>query len=47
MKSGSIICQIAVKIIGYAGADVGRFLGINTSTVSHLAVSGDVSKVEK
>ena len=47
VKSGRIVCQIAVKIIGYTGADVDRFLGINTSTVNRLAVSDDVSKVEK
>ena len=35
------------KKIGYTGADVDRFLGINTSAVNWLAVSDDVSKVEK
>jgi len=35
------------KKIGYTGADVDRFLGINTSAVNRLAVSDDVSKVEK
>ena len=47
MKSGRIVCQIAAKNIGYAGADVERLVGMNTSTVNRLAVSDDVSKVEK
>jgi len=47
VKSGRIVCQIAAKNIGYTGADVERFLGINTSTVNHLAFSDDVFKVEK
>jgi len=47
VKSGRIVCQIAVKNIGCTGADVDRFLGINTSTVNRLAVFDDVSKVEK
>ena len=46
VKSGRIVCQIAVNNIGYTGADVDRFLGINTSAVNRLAVSDDVSKVE-
>jgi hypothetical protein len=47
VKSGRIVCQIAVKNIGETGADVDRFLAINTSAVNRLAVSDDVSKVEK
>ena len=47
VKSGRTVCQIEVKNIGYTGADVDRFLGINTSTVKRLAVSDDVSKVGK
>jgi hypothetical protein len=45
VKSGRIVCQIGVKIIGYIGADVDRFLGIDAFTVNRVAVSGDVSKV--
>ena len=47
VKSGRIVCQIAVTNIRYTGADVDHFLGINTSTVNRLAVSDYVSKVEK
>ena len=47
VKSRRIFCQIAVKKMGYSGADVARFLGINTSAVNRLAVSDELSEVEK
>ncbi len=33
--------------MGYSGADVAHFLGINTSAVNRLAVSDEFSEVEK
>ena len=47
MKSRRIFCQIAVRKMGYSGADVARFLGINTSAVNRLAVSDAVPEVVK
>jgi predicted transcriptional regulator len=47
VKSRRIFCQIAVKKMGYSGADVARFLGINTSAVNRLAVSDKLPEVEK
>ena len=47
MKSRRIFCQIAVKKMGYSGADVARFLGINTSAVNRLAVSDELPEVLK
>ena len=47
VKSRRIFCQIAVKKMGYSGADVARFLGINTSAVNRLAVSDELSELEK
>ena len=47
VNAGGIVCQIGVRNIHYTGADVDRFLGINTSTVNGLAVSDYVSKLEK
>ena len=47
VKSRRIFSQIAVKKMGYSGADVARFLGINTSAVNRLAVSDELSEVEK
>ena len=46
-KSRRIFSQIAVKKMGYSGADVARFLGINTSAVNRLAVSDELPEVEK
>jgi len=46
VKSRRVFCQIAVKKMGYSGADVARFLGINTSAVNRLAVSDELSEVE-
>jgi putative transposase len=47
VKSRRIFCQIAVRKMGYSGADVARFLGINTSAVNRLAVSDELSEVMK
>ncbi len=47
VKSRKIFCQIALKKMGYSGADVARFLGINTSAVNRLAVSDELPEVEK
>jgi REP element-mobilizing transposase RayT len=47
VKSRRIFCQITVKKMGYSGADVARFLGINTSAVNRLAVSDELPKVNK
>ena len=47
VKSRRIFCQVAVKKMGYSGADVARLLGINTSAVNRLAVSDELPEVEK
>ena len=47
VKSHRIFSQIAVKRMGYSGADIARFLGINTSAVNRLAVSDELPEVEK
>ena len=47
VKSRRIFSQIAVKKMGYSGADVARFLGITTSAVNRLAVSDEVPEMEK
>ena len=47
VKARRIFCQIAVKKMGYSGADVARFLGINTSAVNRSAVTDDLREVEK
>lgn len=39
VKARRVFCQIAVKKMGYSGAEVARFLGVTTSAVNRLAVS--------
>ena len=47
VNSRRIFSQIAIKKMGYSGADVARFLGITTSAVNRLAVSDELPDVEK
>ena len=47
VKARRVFCQLALKKRGYSGADVARFLGINTSAVNRLAVSDELPEVEK
>ncbi len=47
VKSRRIFCQIVVKEMGYSGADVARFLGVNTSAVNRLAASDELPEVDK
>jgi REP element-mobilizing transposase RayT len=47
VKSRRIFCQLAVKRMGYSGANVARFLGITTSAVNRLAVSDEIPEIMK
>lgn len=47
VKCRKVFCQIAVKKMGYSGADVARFLGITTSGVNRLAASDVLSDTKK
>jgi putative transposase len=47
VKSRKIVCQLAVKKMGYSGADVARSLGITTSAVNRLAASAELPEIEK
>jgi putative transposase len=47
VKCRKIFCQIAVKKMGYSGADVARFLGVTTSAVNRLAISEKFPEIEK
>ena len=47
VKSRRIFCQISVRKMGYSGADVAHFLGINTSAVNRLAVSDELPEEEQ
>jgi putative transposase len=47
VKYRKIFCQIAVKELGYSGAEVARFLGVTTSAVNKAASSKKLSEIEK
>ncbi len=42
-----ILCQLAVGKMGYPGAEVGRYLGVTTSSVNHLAVSEEATDLKE
>ncbi len=42
-----MFCQLAVREMGYAGAEVARFLGVTTSSVNRLAVSEETADLKK
>ena len=46
-KCRKIYCQVAIKSMGYSGAEVARYLGITTSAVNRLAVSEKLSEIDK
>jgi hypothetical protein len=47
VKSCRIFFQIAVKRMGYSGAEVARFLGVTTSAVNRLALTGELPEIAK
>jgi hypothetical protein len=47
VRCRKIVCQIAIKKMGYSGAHVARFLCITTSGVNRLAASDVLSDTEK
>jgi putative transposase len=47
VKGRRIFCQLAVRKMGYPGAEVARFLGVTTSAVNRLVVSEEASDLKK
>jgi hypothetical protein len=47
VRARRVFCQIAVVHMGYAGAEVARFLGVTTSSVNRLAASKESPPVRK
>ncbi|UCH08249.1 MAG: transposase [Deltaproteobacteria bacterium] len=45
VRAKRVFCQLAVKKIGYSGAEVARFLGVTTSAVNRLANTEELSDV--
>ena len=42
-----LLCQAAVKQVGYPGTEVARYLGATTSSVNWLVVSPEVPDLKK
>jgi len=47
VKVRRLFCQLAVKKMGYSGAQVARYLGITTSSANRLAASLEMEEVAK
>jgi len=45
-KARRLFAQIAVKKMGYSGAEAARFLGVTTSAVNRLAASEEIDEVK-
>ena len=47
VEARKLFCQLAVKKMGYPGAEVARFLGVTTSAVNKAANSEEVSSLKR
>jgi len=46
VRARRLFCQVALRKIGYSGAEVARFLGMTTSAVNRLASSESLPELE-
>jgi len=46
-RAKRVFCQLAVKEIGYSGAEVARFPGVTTSAVNRSANSEEIPEVSR
>ena len=47
VRARRLFCQLAVRGMGYSGAELARFLGVTTSAVNRLDVSEELPEVKK
>jgi REP element-mobilizing transposase RayT/transcriptional regulator with XRE-family HTH domain len=47
VRARRLLCQAAVKQLGYTGAEVARYLGVTTSSVNRLALSPELPDLKK
>ena len=47
VKARRLFCQLAVRRMGYSGAEVARCLGVTTSAVNRLALSEGLPDLKK
>jgi chromosomal replication initiation ATPase DnaA len=46
VRGRKILCQVAVRKLGYTGASVARFLGMTTSSVNRMARLEQMSELD-
>jgi putative transposase len=46
VRARKIFCQLAVKRLGYSGAEVARYLGVTTSAVNRMANAEELERLE-
>ena len=47
IEARKLFCQLAVRKMGYSGAEVARFLGVTTSAVNKAANSEEVTALQQ
>jgi len=47
VRARKMLCQVAVKRLGYSGAVVARFLGVTTSLANRMASADEVAGVDR
>lgn len=47
VRARKMLCQVAVKRLGYSGAVVARFLGVTTSLANRMASPQKVARVDR
>jgi len=47
VRARKMLCQVAVKRLGYSGAVVARFLGVTTSLANRMASPEKVARVDR
>jgi len=47
VRGRKIFCQLAVKRLGYSGAEVARYLGVTTSAVNRMANAEELPNVKR
>ena len=47
VRARKILCQVAVKRLGYSGTVVARFLGVTTSLANRMASADEVAGVDR
>jgi hypothetical protein len=46
-RARALICQVAIKRMGYSGARVALFLVVTTSTVTRIASENEIDDLER